>query len=91
MPLCPFVAHIGKWHQDALLSRGCLLQKPIIKAISEKLLLPGTSGRWSLEAKHILMSTSPIVPTLIYIQIIFFKGILCRVNANLITLSSVLR
>lgn len=73
MPLCPSVAHAGKWHQNTLLSRGCLFQNPIIKAISEKLLLHGTSGRWSLEAKHILTSTSQIVPALSYIQIIFFK------------------
>lgn len=58
MPSCPFMAYLGKWHHKTLLSRGRLPQKPIIKAVSEKLLLLGTSGRMSLEAKHIVAAAT---------------------------------
>jgi len=52
------MAYLVKRLQNTLLSRGCLPQKPIIKAISEKLLLLGTSGRLSLEAKHIVAAAT---------------------------------
>lgn len=52
------MAYLGKWHQKTLLSRGRLPQKPVIKAVSEKLLLLGTSGRMPLEAKHIVAAAT---------------------------------
>lgn len=71
---CPFVAYLGKWPQNTLLSRGHLPQKPIIKAISEKLLLLGTSGRLSLEAKHITVAAAwPPLVNLFQLPAIF-KG-----------------
>lgn len=58
MPSSLSVVHLRKWHQSALLPRSCLPQKPIIKAISEKLLLLGASGRLAPESKHIIAAAT---------------------------------
>lgn len=58
MPSCPFMGYLGKWHPNTLLSRGCLPQKPIIKAISEKVLVLGASGSPSLEAKRVIAAAT---------------------------------
>lgn len=52
------MAYLGKWYRNTLLLRGCHLQKSIIKAIAEKLLLLSASGRLSLEAKHIVAAAA---------------------------------
>lgn len=58
MPSCLFVVHLHKWHQSTRLPRSFLPQKPIIKAISEKLLFLGTSGRLAPESKHIIAAAT---------------------------------
>lgn len=58
MPSRLFVVHLRKWHQSTLLPGSCLPQKPIIKAISEELLLLGTSGRLAPESKHVIAAAT---------------------------------